>query len=241
MISDQKPKQSNTFHFKQFDIKQDNAAMKVNTDGIMLGAWASADSPKNILDIGTGTGVIAIMLAQKHPEAEIIAVEVDEDSYHTACLNTKNCQWSSNIEVVHQSIQDYSRFAKKSFDLIVSNPPFFSGGVLSAQASRAEVRHTVKLPHGELLRSVRSLLTPTGSFQVVLPLIEGLRFQEFATHYGLYCNRVTEVFPKKDKEINRLLMKFSKQAHALTTDQLTIYKDEEYTTEYQQLTKAYYI
>jgi tRNA1Val (adenine37-N6)-methyltransferase len=232
------------FRFKQFKIYQDKCLMKVGTDGILLGAWADVAGAQEMLDIGTGTGVIAIMLAQRSEEARIDGVEIDQYSYEQAVQNVTDCPWNTRINVVHESIQNYAKQLPKQYDLIVSNPPFFSGGTFSSSQDRTSVRHTVKLPHGDLLRSVRQLLDSEGRFAVVLPLIEGLRFEEMARTYKLFCTRKKAVRPKADKPVERLLMLFEKVEKPIIEEpELVIQYDgrNNWTEDYIDLTKAFYL
>lgn len=232
------------FNFKQFSIAQDRCAMKIGTDGVLLGAWVDVENAKNILDIGTGTGVIAIMMGQRNHEATIHGIDVDEASSVQATENMASAPWSERLDSSHISIQAYAQVSDIKYDLIVSNPPFFSGGTLSSNQDKTNVRHTVKLPHGELLNAVRSLLTENGRFCVILPLIEGLRFQELAESYHLYCTKRTEVIPLKDKKATeRLLLQFEKIHKPLEISSLVIQngsKRHDYTEEYKSMTKEYY-
>lgn len=231
------------FQFKQFSIKQDQCLMKVGTDGVMLGAWAYGSGASKILDIGTGTGLIAIMLAQRTEDAQIHAVEIDKAACEQARENITACVWSKRIELFQDSIQDFKRFTREKYDLIVSNPPFFSGGTFSQNQDRNNVRHTVKMPHGDLLAAVRSLLSKEGKFCVILPFIEGLRFEEMAKNYGLYCSKRTEVHPKADKPIERLLLQFEQIEKGVQVDKLIIQKEarNDWTDDYIALTKDFYL
>jgi len=196
-----------------------------------------------ILDIGTGTGVIAIMLAQRNADAQIHAVEIDQDAFEQARQNMKDSIWSDRLEVFHESIQDYARFSKVSYDLIVSNPPFFTGGTFSLDENRNNVRHTVKLPTGDLLAATRGLLSKEGKLCVILPYIEGLRFKERAQQYNLYCSRMTEVISRVGKPVERVLLEFERQECEMKSDQLIIQVGErhEYSDEYMALTKEFYL
>lgn len=217
--------------------------MKVGTDGVLLGAWASLTPGQKVLDIGTGTGLIAIMLAQRHETALIHAVEVEDNAYQQALENMAATPWRHRLQVFHASIQDFARNYEDTYDLILSNPPFFSGGTFSDKQDRNSVRHTVKLPHGDLLQAVRRLLSKEGRFCVILPYIEGLRFQEMADFYQLHCTKITEVFPKADKLVERLLMQFEKQPRPIEKDQLIIQHQgaNDWTEAYIELTKAFYL
>lgn len=231
------------FHFKQFVIHQDRCAMKVGTDGVLLGAWADVTGVHKALDIGAGTGVIAIMLGQRTESAEIHAVEIDKDSFTQAQENMAAAPWGERLQVLHVSIQEYLRSAKDRYDLIVSNPPFFSGGTFSNNQDRNSVRHTVKLPHGDLLTAARTLLKEEGRFCVILPFLEGLRFEELARSYKLYCTRKMEVRPKADKAIERLLLEFERREKEQSKEMLVIQKEKRnnWTEDYIALTGDFYL
>ncbi|MEM9885793.1 MAG: methyltransferase [Bacteroidota bacterium] len=232
------------FRFKQFEIQQDQCPMKVGTDGILLGAWVEVAKAKHILDIGTGTGLIAIMLGQRNNIAQIDAVEIDETACEQARENMQAAPWSDRLRAIPLAIQDFALESTQQYDLIVSNPPFFSGGTFSDQADRNQVRHTTKMAHGDLLRAVRKLLAKEGKFALILPLIEGLRFEELARTYNLYCNKKTEVRPKADKNVGRLLMQFERQPKEQIQDQLVIQatdKANDWTAAFRALTNIFYL
>ncbi len=217
--------------------------MKVGTDGVLLGAWANPDNCEKILDIGSGTGLIAIMLAQRSVEAKIHAIEIDKNAFEQASENIKNCPWNSRIKIFNESIQDFSKTSFDAYDLIVSNPPFFSGGTFSGNQDRDSVRHTVKLPHGDLLMVVRKLLSKTGKFCVVLPFVEGLRFQEMAKQYHLYCTKILEINPLEDKPVERLLLQFEREEKSLIKEELIIQNKgrNNWTEAYVDLTGDFYL
>lgn len=230
------------FKFRDFSIQQLKCTMKVGTDGILLGAWCKVKSAKEVLDIGTGTGLIALMIAQRTSSAIITAVEVDEESSKEAASNFNSSPWKERLHLSNLSIQNYSKVSKTDFDLIVCNPPFFSGGTLSSNQDKNTVRHTIKLSHQDLLRSVRSLLSSKGVFCVILPLIEGLRFIELANTYGFFCTKKTSVFAKEGKPVERLLIEFSKIKKDTESSNIIIYETEGgYTKEYKELTKDFYL
>ncbi len=230
------------FEFKQFTIEQDQCTMKVGTDGILLGAWADIEQSDKVLDIGTGTGLISLMLAQRAENAVVHSVEIDENACEQAQSNFENSPFAARLTAFNDPIQDYASISRESYDLIVSNPPFFSGGTFSANQSRNDVRHTVKLPNGDLLSSARRLLKQDGRFCVVLPLIEGLRFKERAITYGLHCTKLTEVIPKAGKAPNRVLMQFEKQDNGLEENSMMVWEDvNQYTDTFVGLTKDFYL
>lgn len=217
--------------------------MKVNTDGILLGAWADVEGAERALDIGAGTGVIAIMLAQRTRNTRIDAVEIDPTSCEEAGLNLTAAPWAERLDLIEGAVQHWARRATVSYDLIVSNPPFFSGGVLSDNQARNEVRHTIKLSHGDLLISVQRLLAPKGRFCVILPRIEGLRFQELAQSYHLYPTRLTEVRSRPGRPSERLLIQFEREARPPVRDQLVLREadSEEWSAAYRELTGDFYL
>ncbi|MBX2873229.1 MAG: methyltransferase [Saprospiraceae bacterium] len=235
------------FVFKQFTVEQDRCTMQVGTDGVLLGAWAPIGAAKTVLDIGTGTGLIAIMLAQRCEEGLIHAVEIEEEAFQQAKENMGQAPWADRLMAHLGAIQDFElpKGIEEGFDLIVSNPPFFSGGTFSFNQDRNSVRHTVKLPHNDLLRAVRRLLNKGGRFATILPLLEGLRFKELAESYHLYCTQMIEVQPKPSRSAERLLLVFEKEAKAIpshTSTLVLMQEDDIHRTEaYRSLTEAFYL
>ncbi|PHN01753.1 tRNA1(Val) (adenine(37)-N6)-methyltransferase [Flavilitoribacter nigricans] len=231
------------FRFRQFAVEQDRCSMKVGTDGVLLGAWAEVNEARHILDIGMGSGLIAIMLAQRNETARIDGVEIDQPSFEQAGTNMARSPWSERLEAFHTSIQDFAQATTTRYDLIVSNPPFFTGGNLSYNQDRNSVRHTVKLPHQDLLSAVRKLLNERGHFAVILPYIEGLRFCELAATYQLYCFRMTEVQSRADRPVERLLLEFGRTKQDRLVEQLVLQanEDQERTAAYRALTEDFYL
>lgn len=235
-----KPKDQ--FTFRHFTIKQDQCAMKVGVDAVTLGAWVpTKTAPKSILDIGTGTGILALMLAQRFPEARITAVEIDEAAAQQAQENVADSNYSDRVRVVCSSIQDCTALKGQTFDLIICNPPFFSGGVLSDQLARATARHTVKLSHGDLLASVRKYLAPKGQFALVLPKIEALRFRELAGGMNLFANEVLELRPRLGKSVHRLFQTFQRGEEAANIQSLIQYEGDEWTKDFSELVGSFYL
>jgi tRNA1Val (adenine37-N6)-methyltransferase len=229
------------FSFKQFIIEQDKCTMKIGTDAVLLGAWAHIQDAASILDIGTGTGIIAIMAAQRNAAAQVVGVEIEASACEQARENMAGTHWSSRLSLVQSSIQDFAQDSAQSFDAIISNPPFFTGGTFSHNQDRNNVRHTVKLPNGDLLLAARKMLSPQGKFSVILPYIEGLRFVEMAKNYHLFCTRITEVMPKPDKAIERLLLEFGHVEKPIVKDVLILKHENEPSEEYAGLTRDFYL
>lgn len=243
MATKDKRNTSHIFRFKQFSIEQDRCAMKVGTDSILLGTWTDLTDIRQVLDIGSGTGVVSLILAQRAPQAKVTGVEIDLDAARQSRENVERSPWSDRIVIQEMSIQDFASNHTAQFDLIISNPPFFTGGTFSSNELKASVRHTVKLPHNDLLKSTRSLLHPLGKFCVVLPYIEGLRFIEIAQIGGFYCTRMTEVRPKANKPVERLLLCFELKEKTTAKSELIIMEADtnEYTTAFRELTKEFYL
>ena len=237
--------ESEIFRFKHFDIQQHLCTMKVNTDGVLLGAWSEIENKKKSLDIGTGTGVIAIMLAQRNNQIISHGIEIDEKASTQAAENMAGSPFKSRLKCIYGSIQDYVNHTSEKYDLIVSNPPFFSGGTFSLNQNKANVRHTIKLSHADLLNAVRALITSDGHFDVILPYIEGLRFIELAQKYDFGVVKITEVKPREEKSIERLLIRFAmKYNHPAFTDRLIVHNStmtNDYTNEFKTLTRKFYI
>ena len=219
--------------------------MKIGTDGVLLGAWAPISHPNRILDIGTGTGVIAIMLAQRTTsEVRIDAIEIDENAYQQALENVANCKWTNRVSPYFTSLQEFTKDnSSQKYDLIVSNPPFFTNGSKPLETNRTNARHVDTLSHEELINCSRSLLSDEGILSIILPATEGKRFIQMAETEKLYCKHQVEVRPKIDKPVERLLLNFSKQRpSAISQDNLTIQFEErnDYTPKYIALTKEFY-
>jgi len=232
-----------TFAFKQFKINQEKCAMKVGTDAVLLGAWVNTANAKHILDIGTGTGIIALMLAQKSG-AKIDAIDIDQNAFIQATENVNNCDWKSRITVHNISLQNFAEQEHEyKFDLIVSNPPYFVDSSKAMEESRTNARHTDQLRYDELLNGVLKLLSPAGKFYVILPTKESELFKELALENKLYLTKLTRVITRYDKPEKRWLMRFEFTQRSFSESSITIEKDERhsYTDEYKELTKDYYL
>lgn len=225
--------------------------MKVGTDGVLLGAW-SRILPSDIraLDIGCGTGLIALMLAQRSEKngLHIDAVEIDEASAEEAAANVQGSPWPGRVSVICDSVQDFSARTAARYDLIVSNPPFFSGSLLAPDPARAAARHAVSLTLDELLVSTNALLSLHGRFCVVIPSLDVTRFLETAARHGLTPGRITDVYPKPRVPAKRCLIELRRSENPLAPgeplrDEITIELSSrhDYSPEYISLTSDFYL
>ncbi|RIJ49813.1 tRNA1(Val) (adenine(37)-N6)-methyltransferase [Maribellus luteus] len=232
---------NNYFQFKQFKIIQEKSAMKVGVDGVLLGAWVQLDSARQILDVGTGTGLIALMLAQRSG-AQITAVEIEENAAGEALLNVSASGWKERVEVQNTSLQEFVKSACSPFDLIVSNPPFFSQATRAAYTERTIARHNDLLSFSELIACSAGLLAENGKIALILPIVALEEILYWATENSLWLCRKTEIFPKTGKKVNRVLLEFGKKETVLNEDCLTIYNsDGSFTEEYVALTRDFYL
>jgi tRNA1Val (adenine37-N6)-methyltransferase len=230
-----------TFRFKQFTIHQDKCAMKVGTDSVLLGSWVNPAQSSDILDIGTGSGIIALMLAQKS-FAQIDAIDVEENACSQAKENFMISPWFDRLRVIHQSFQDYSKSTGKKYDLIVSNPPYFQDAYKPAEESRLKAKHGDLLCFAELVDGVKNLLDENGKFFLILPYREGNEFIGIALRKELFCREIVRVKTKADKFEKRLMMAFTFTFGAMTETELVIQDNEtSFSKEYIELTKDYYL
>jgi tRNA1Val (adenine37-N6)-methyltransferase len=228
------------FQFKQFAIYQDKTAMKVGTDGVLLGAFVSETNPKRMLDIGTGTGLIALMMAQKYHEANIEAIEIDLDAFEQAQENFQLSIWSQRLTLFHGDIKHFE--PKKTYDTIVSNPPFYNATFKDLPHQRATARHTLNLNFDTLIEKVALLLSKNGCFYVIIPFYEEGNFIALAKSKGLYPSKILHVKGNPESEIKRSLIQFSFEKRNIEMLTLTIEKSRnEYTQAYIDLTKDFYL
>ncbi len=237
----------NEFRFKYFTVGQEGAAMKVGTDGVLLGAWCQVDGrPRTALDIGTGTGLLALMIAQRCADCRVDAVEIDAGSFRQACANFEASPWRERITAYHSSIQDSTAAGGHGeYDLVISNPPYFENSLQSPDSGRTAARHTVGLTYEELIECAAACLSADGTFAVILPHTAAERFRTPAERAGLYLHRRTDVRPKPGVQPHRSLLALRKTPpHAPpVTDSLTIEEGgrHEYSAEYIDLTRDFYL
>lgn len=232
---------NNYFNFKQFSITQKLSAMKVGTDGVLLGAWANCNAAKTILDIGTGTGLIAIMMAQRS-KANITAIEIETNAYDEATENVKNCKWNERITVVNSSLQQFANMQNTKYDLIVCNPPFFKNSKEPVCKEKTMARHNKYLNSNELIKYANGFLCENGIISLIIPAELLNDYTQDAENNNLHLIRKTEVKPTPEKKPKRLLLEFSNTKTVCLTNMLIVeeFGRHKYSDEYKQLTKDFY-
>jgi len=231
------------FAFKQFTVYQDRCAMKVGTDGVLLGAWTNVEGMKRILDVGTGTGLIALMLAQRSG-ALIDAVEIDRDSAEQALQNVKSSPWPDRINVYHTSFQCFTAGSIVKYNLIVSNPPFFQQALKSPDKARTMARHDAGLSLQSLLFYAGSILLPDGKLSTIIPSDSIEVFTHQAYLNGFYPERIVKLLTTAYGKPSRIMIELSRaKQHEHSVSFLTIMQEDShgYTEEYRMLTKEFYL
>ncbi len=231
------------FSFKEFIINQDRCAMKIGTDGVLLGAWATIENgPNSILDIGAGTGLLSLMLAQRSLAENIEALEIDEEAYEQCVENFEGSPWADRLFCYHAGLDEFVEEIEEPYDLIISNPPFYSEDVSSGNGSRDVARQNRSLPFEELLEGVSKLLSKDGNFTTIIPFKQEKTFIELAAMMGLFTKRIMRVRGNPSAEIKRSLLEFTFQQATISEDELVIEKERHrYTEEYIGLTKDFYL
>ena len=234
------------FSFKQFTIHHDKCAMKVGTDGVLIGAWCSVlPDAKQMLDVGCGSGLITLMLAQRTESqaSTIQAIDIDSESAAQAAENFEASEWAERLSVECVSLQDYSRQGARKFDLVVSNPPFFVDSLKAPDVARNNSRHCDTLTHEELLKYSSEMLVDGGRLAVVLPSVEAKRMVDLSAVYGLIPSRLCIVKSTERKGEIRRLVEFVKTSEWIKCqiEQLCIHSDGDYSDDYKALTKDFYL
>ena len=232
------------FKFKQFSVQQNKTAMKVGTDGVLLGAWAPINhNPFSVLDIGSGTGIIALMLAQRSSAEQIDALEIDEDAYEQAVDNFENSLWGDRLFCFHAGLDEFIEEPEDEYDLIVSNPPFYSEDYKTESEQRDLARFQDAMPFEELVEAADLLLSENGIFALILPFKEEKNFIALAKESELYPTKITRIKGTPTSEIKRSLLAFSRRENnEIEIDELIIEISRHvYTPEYIELTKDFYL
>lgn len=218
--------------------------MKIGTDSILMGVWADVKGVNDILDIGTGTGIIALMLAQRTTGAQIDAIEIDPQAAEQAAENVARSPWAERIQVYPTALQNFTPSPLKMYDLIISNPPFFIAGtgVSSPFPKRRQARHTDRLSHLDLIMDAKRLFKENGRLVVILPATQAEKFIQLAAENGLFCTKQTHVRPLPHKPVHRWLMQLETQPRPCVIDELTIeYEHHHYTEPFRALVHPFYL
>ncbi len=234
---------NNSFKFKQFSIHQDKCAMKVGTDGVLLGAWATTKhNPNSILDIGAGTGLIALMLAQRSHAETIDALEIDDKAYEQCVSNFESSPWGDRLFCYHASLIEFIEEIEDSYDLIVSNPPFYSEDYKSDSLERDMARFNDAMPFEHLVVAAAKFLSEDGKFVVIVPRKEEEHFINIASQVNIFTNKILHVQGAKETPVIRSLIEFSFTKTPIEESNLTIeISRHNYTEEYKDLTKDFYL
>ena len=228
------------FQFKQFTIAHDKCAMKVNTDGVLLGAWQVVNDVNNILDIGTGSGVIALMMAQKYSHALIDAVEIDEGAYLQAKQNFSESKWATRLKVSHCALQNL--ISDKKYDLIISNPPYFIDDFVSSNPRKNVAKHNLLLTYDDLVASIGWLMTEEGRALLVIPAFNFEKIKAIGIVQKLFINKLTEVRAVTTKKPYVILLELGKKQMPMIKDSIEIQNiDGTFTERYKDLTKDFYL
>lgn len=217
--------------------------MKVGVDGVLLGAWADVSGAKRILDIGTGTGLIALMMAQRAPDAQINALEIEPEAFQEAVFNAEQSPWSARIRIELCSFQEFMEKSDLKYDLIVSNPPYFTNGHKAPLENRATARHSDSLPLSKLISGAIGLLNKTGKIALVLPIESLPELTQLADSNNLHISRICHVKPNPQKPVFRILAELTKSEGVFQyiTLMIEFEKHHDYTPEYKELTKDFYL
>lgn len=231
------------FQFKEFNVAQDRCGMKIGTDGVLLGAWTTIDAEvKSILDIGTGTGLIALQLAQRSDAEVIDAIEIEADAFEQAVENFENSEWADRLFCYHASFQDFVGEIDEKYDLIVSNPPYYNDTFKDLNEKRALARHTQGLPFGELLSGISKLLSLNGIAAFIIPFKEEKNFLELAEKTKLYPSKISRYSGHVNSELKRSLIELKTHETSLIQESFFLeHARHEYSDYYKNLVKDFYL
>jgi tRNA1Val (adenine37-N6)-methyltransferase len=232
------------FQFKAFTIFDSESGMPVSTDGVLLGAWCAISQASTILDIGTGTGLLALMSAQRNSNALICAVDIDQRAIAAAAINFNKSAWSNRLQLIKSDIKEFALNQNIGFDSIICNPPYFNSGEQSQQEARATARHTDTLSHPDLLSACHQLLNTNGSASFILPTIEAEHFITLAKQSGWHLSRLCKVRTTLSKPVSRYLFELRKQPLAdrfIEESTLFIHQGDSYSPQFIELTQSFYL
>ena len=231
------------FTFKQFELHQELCAMKVGTDSVLLGSWAHLPAQGNILDIGAGTGILSLMVAQRTPYTTVTAIEIDTPAAQQARQNIARSPWPNRIEVINDDFTRLVEHFKQPFNAIISNPPYFEQSLLSPDAARTTARHTTTLRYDDIFRLSRAIITPDGNLSLVIPADLYKEVNHTAMLYGWGASRLTMVRTTPRKQPKRALCEWQRNHFAPCTEQILTIQTAtgEYSDEYKKLTQDFYL
>ncbi|QNR23399.1 tRNA1(Val) (adenine(37)-N6)-methyltransferase [Croceimicrobium hydrocarbonivorans] len=215
------PKSPTPFQFQKFSLAHDQSAHKIGTDSLALAGWVEASNPNAILDFGSGSGLLSIIMAQRFTEASIVGLEIDKASWQQSCENAKSCPWSKRIQFHHQDLRDWN--TERRYDLIISNPPYFSESLLAPEKRRAQARSASAETFLLWMQKLRDLLSADGSLALVLPPLQWESYQDQFREMELYPRRMALVHHHESAEASRVLIQLSKQASSLEKEKLILY------------------
>lgn len=242
LMSNQQHPYKHVFHFKKFSLSDANCGMKIGTDGVLLGSLAATYNSHPVLDVGTGCGLIALMIAQKN-QADITAIEIDRGALSQASENIKNSPWLDRIKVINTSFQEFASNTDHRFGLVVCNPPFFHNSLKPGCTKRSDARHSSLLSPHELLAGAKDILTHSGSLLIIIPYDQRDLYTGIACELDMYITRTIVIYPNPTKTPVRLILEISLNYRPLSEDTLCIEdnKRHEYSSKYRNLTKDYYL
>jgi tRNA1Val (adenine37-N6)-methyltransferase len=236
---------SSKFEFKQFTVWHNECAMKVGTDSVVLGASVNLNqSMKRALDVGTGSGVLALMLAQNHPNLLIDAIEIDSNACRQASENFSISPWKERLQSIETSLQNFTKETHNLYDCIVSNPPFFVTGsnFTIENEARSKARHDNDLSFQDLAIGVNTLLSENGEFWLILPVLEAVKFKDEASKNHLFLSKEIQIYPKPGKPIKRLIQVYKKQPMTLVQTELFLQNEAgKPSKEYIDISKEFYL
>ncbi|MFH0760437.1 MAG: methyltransferase [Bacteroidota bacterium] len=229
------------FRFRQFLIRQEQSAMKVGTDGVLLGAWAETTNPQHILDIGTGTGLIALMMAQRYVQASIDAIEIDPDSAREAAENVSASPWSNRIKIIQADFLLWE--STGTYDLILCNPPYFKNSLLPPRDKRSAARHEHSLPLTDLVSRSSQLLTAEGSLAIVIPAGRLSEVEQTAGPAGLYLNKILQIRGTNKAPVKRVLIRLDKNPLPAEIKELVIEPEQRgvFSEDYRKFVEGFYL
>ena len=228
------------FRFKQFTVQHQRSSMKVGTDAVLLGAWCDIDGAHRVLDVGTGCGVIALMVGQRNGDASILAIDIDPASVTEANENFEGSPWAGRLQATKQDFNNLT--GGEGFDLIVTNPPYYKEDVLPPDAVRSAARHTHALSFDQLMQGAARLLTATGSIALITPAEARDEVTAAATFAGLHLSRLTTVHSSEGRAAKRLLWQWSRKRCAIQRDTIILHlKGGAFTPQYIELCQDFYL